>query len=182
MTTPQGCTNLKLKQASRRVARLYDAHFAAGPLQKTQYSLLSHVVKLAPLTAGELARHMQLDASTLSRNLQPLLQHGWVTLAPGTDSRQRIVEATAEGRRVRAQGQRLWKSAQLDLNARLGDQAVVALHAALDQLLAVLGDVASKAASEADTDRPSAADGADQPPKPSSTSRPSRAKIPAAIR
>ena len=67
---PQGCTNLKLKQASRLVARHYERYVAQTGLRNTQYSLLSHVVKLGPLRAGELAAAMRLDASTLSRNLQ----------------------------------------------------------------------------------------------------------------
>jgi DNA-binding MarR family transcriptional regulator len=170
---PQGCTNLKLKQASRLVARLYEAHLAAGPLKKTQYSLLSHVVKLGPITAGELAGWMQLDASTLSRNLQPLVQQAWVTVAPGDDARQRIVEATVLGRQVRVDGQRLWKRAQLDLNARLGESQVQSLHELLDRLVALLGAEPVPDVGPAP---------ADQPPKPARTSRPSTRKTPAATR
>ena len=75
---------------------------------------------------------MRLDASTLTRNLQPLLAQGWLQLGPGEDARSRLVEATAEGRAKRAEGQRAWKQAQLALNARLGAQRVAALHGLID--------------------------------------------------
>lgn len=137
---PKGCTNLKLRQLARVVTRHYDRHVAAVGLKNTQYSLLSHVVLLGPLRPGELARRMRIDASTLTRNLQPLVAQGWVRLEPGADARSRQVAATAAGRAKREQGQRAWKHAQLDLNRRLGAERVVALHALLDESMGLLED------------------------------------------
>lgn len=135
---PQGCTNLKLRQASRLVTRHYEAFVGPTGLKITQYSLLSHVVKLGPLRAGELAAAMQLDASTLTRNLQPLLHNGWVQMRPGADARSRIVEATAAGQALRSEAQRAWKRAQLALNDRLGAERVAGLHTLLDECIALL--------------------------------------------
>ncbi len=132
---PQGCTNLKLRQLSRAVTRHYDSYVARTGLKNTQYSLLSHVVLLGPLRPGELARHMKLDASTLTRNLQPLIVAGWIEIGPGTDERSRMVHATETGRRIRAEGQKAWKQAQLALNERLGAARVVELHALIDDCL-----------------------------------------------
>ena len=137
---PQGCTNLKLKQASRLVARHYESHVAPTGLRNTQYSLLSYVVKLGPLRAGELAAAMRLDASTLSRNLQALVDRGLVGVEPGDDARSRIVVATEAGLALRHDAQKAWKRAQLALNQKLGDDTVVALHTLLDHCMAVLAD------------------------------------------
>jgi DNA-binding MarR family transcriptional regulator len=124
-----------LRQLSRAVTRHYDAYVARTGLKNTQYSLLSHVVLLGPIQPVELARRMKLDASTLTRNLQPLLAHGWVTMGPGADGRSRTIAATEAGRAKRAEGQRAWKQAQLALNARLGDARVVRLHELIDACL-----------------------------------------------
>ncbi|WP_298834404.1 MarR family winged helix-turn-helix transcriptional regulator [uncultured Piscinibacter sp.] len=137
---PQGCTNLKLRQLSRAVTRHYDAYVTPTGLKNTQYSLLSHVVLLGPIRPGELAARMKLGASTLTRNLQPLIAAGWVEQGPGDDARSRSVVATDAGRAKRAEGQRAWKQAQLALNARLGSERVAALHALLDDCLAVLDE------------------------------------------
>lgn len=145
---PRGCTNLKLRQAARLVTRHYEGFIAPSGLKITQYSLLSHVVKLGPLRAGALAAAMQLDASTLTRNLQPLLQQALVRQRPGDDARSRVVEATPAGVALREQAQRHWKQAQLALNARLGTTRVAALHQLLDECLPLL-DGSDAAATDA---------------------------------
>ena len=134
----RGCTNQKLRQLSRAVSRHYDAYVSATGLKNTQYSLLSHVLLLGPVRPSDLAARMRLEVSTLSRNLQPLVAMGLISIGPGEDARSRLVEATEAGRAKRAEGQRAWKQAQLSLNARLGAERVAALHALLDDCLAVL--------------------------------------------
>ena len=138
VAAPRGCTNLKLRQLSRAVSRHYDAYVSATGLKNTQYSLLSHVQLLGPVRPSDLAAQMRLDLSTLSRNLQPLVALGWVSIGPGEDARSRLVEVTDAGRAKRSEGQRAWKQAQLALNARLGAERVAALHAMLDECLAVM--------------------------------------------
>jgi DNA-binding MarR family transcriptional regulator len=132
---PQGCTNLKLRQLSRLVARHYEAHVGPTGLKNTQYSLLSYVVKLGPLRAGELAAAIKLDASTLSRNLLPLVDKGLIEIGLGDDQRGRIVAPTLAGRALREEAQQAWKRAQLALNRRLGEERVAALHAVLEEAM-----------------------------------------------
>ena len=134
-TKPQGCTNFKLRQLARRVSQLYDAEVGKAGLKTTQYSLLSHVLRLGPIRPGELAAVMTMDASTLTRNLQPMVAAGWLELAPGDDARSRSVRITPAGRDKRAEAQRHWKAAQENLNRLLGGDSVHALHALLDESL-----------------------------------------------
>lgn len=137
---PQGCTNLKLRQLMRRVAQRYDAEVGQVGLKGTQYSLLSYVVRLGPVRPVDLAAAMNVDASTLSRNLRPLIAAGWVTLEAGEDARSRLVQATEAGREKRAEAQRRWRVAQESLNAALGPQRVIALHALIDEAMQALDD------------------------------------------
>ncbi len=136
--SPKGCTNLKLRQLTRRVSRLYDAQLAHSGLKTTQYSLLACVDSLGPLPPGEIARHLSMDPSTLTRNLQPLEDAGWVRVDAGPDARSRLVVVTETGRAKRAQARGHWKRAQLSLNRMLGDDRVAMLHELLDQLQATL--------------------------------------------
>lgn len=143
MNTPKGCTNLKLRQLTRLVTRHYDHYTAAAGLKTTQYSLLSHVERLGPIRPGDLARSMQMDASTLTRNMQPLVAQGWLRIGAGEDARSRLVEITDAGRAKRVEGQRAWKLAQLALNDRLGVERVAALHELLDDGIACFDDDAA---------------------------------------
>ena len=103
---PQGCTNLKLRQLMRRVAQHYDAEVGKTGLKGTQYSLLSYVAKFGPIRPADLAREMKIDASTLSRNLRPLIDAGLLSMGPGADGRSRLVSVTDEGREKRQEAQR----------------------------------------------------------------------------
>jgi DNA-binding MarR family transcriptional regulator len=132
---PSGCSSLKLRQLSRRVSRHFDRFLAEDGLKTTQYSLLSTIVLLDPVCPGDLAQHLQMDASTLTRNLRPLVAQGWAAMGPGEDGRSRWVTATPAGVAKRAQAQRAWKRAQLALNERLGVANVASLHALIDDCL-----------------------------------------------
>jgi len=135
---PQGCTNLKLRQLMRRVAQHYDAEVGKTGLKGTQYSLLSYVAKLGPVRPADLAREMKIDASTLSRNLRPLIDGGWIAMGPGTDGRSRLVSVTDEGREKRQEAQRRWRIAQEAINDIVGSRRVVQLHALIDECLELL--------------------------------------------
>ena len=137
---PRGCTSQKLRQLSRRVSQHFDRIVAASGLKTTQYSLLSHVVRLGPVQPGVLADHMEMDASTLTRNLQPLVVQGWVVVGPGDDGRSRFVSATPAGREKRVAAQRDWRRAQLAFNERAGDERVARLHALIDECMAAISE------------------------------------------
>ena len=135
---PQGCTNFKLRRLMRRVTHLYDAEMGAIGLKTTQFSLLSLIVLKGPMRPGEVARAMLLDASTVTRNLKPLVDAGWVNVTSGTDERSRTVAVTDAGRAKRQEAQRRWKVAQEKINSLLGIDRVLALHALVDDSLALL--------------------------------------------
>ena len=141
---PRGCTNLKLRQLMRRVAQRYDAEVGQVGLKATQYSLLSHVVKRGPIRPVDLAAGLNIDASTLSRNLKPLVAAGWLAQEAGPDARSRLVRATEAGRDKRTEAQRRWRVAQESVNAALGAQRVVALHALIDEAMQALDEAGAR--------------------------------------
>ncbi|GKS98292.1 MarR family transcriptional regulator [Acidovorax sp. SUPP3434] len=135
---PRGCTNLKLRQVTRLVTQHYDTEVGKTGLKTTQYSLLSHIQSLGPVRLGDLARAMRMDASTLTRNLRPLQEAGWVEAMAGEDARSRSVQLTDGGHAKRLEAQRHWRVAQEALNERLGMAHVAALHDLLDETVRLL--------------------------------------------
>ena len=132
---PLGCSNAKLRQLARRVSQHYDHKMGKIGLKATQYSLLSNVFRRGPIRPGNLARAMALDASTLTRNLKPLVAAGWLTIDAGTDDRSHLVALTRTGREKLTEAQRRWKVAQESLNDLLGVERVLALHELIDSSL-----------------------------------------------
>jgi DNA-binding MarR family transcriptional regulator len=122
----------------RRVAQHYDAEVGKTGLKGTQYSLLSYVAKLGPIRPADLALEMKIDASTLSRNLRPLIDAGWIAMGPGADGRSRLVSVTHEGREKRQEAQRRWRVAQESINDIVGNRRVVQLHGLIDECLELL--------------------------------------------
>lgn len=133
-----GCTNFRLRQLMRRVAHHYDLEMAKAGLKTTQFSLLSHVLKLGPLRPGDLAKAMKVSASTLTRNLKPLIDAGWLELSSGSDARSRSVSISAAGQVKREEARHRWKAAQDKLNQLLGLERVLALHGLIGESLELL--------------------------------------------
>lgn len=64
------CTNLKM--ASRVVGRAYDAFLAPFDLNVTQYAILVNVSRYQPVSQMKLAAHLNLERTTLYREVAPL--------------------------------------------------------------------------------------------------------------
>jgi len=128
---PLGCTCFKLRKLTRAMSRLYDQHMATVGLKTTQYSLLANAAR-APLPVAELADTLGMERTTLTRNLKPLLDAGWVVLKSGADSRQRIVTITPAGQAKVEQAYLVWRQAQLAFEQLMGRDAVRALNTQLE--------------------------------------------------
>lgn len=138
-TKPRGCTSFKVRQLSRRLSQFYDAEVSKSGLKTTQYSLLSNLARLGPSRPVDLAGELKMTASTLSRNLQPLIVAGLVAQTAGADARSRLVHVTPEGEEKRRKALAHWKTAQQKLNALLGVERVLALHLLIDESMELLG-------------------------------------------
>jgi len=132
------CTCFRLRRTARRVSQHYDHALAAAGLSVNQYSILRRS-EAAARTVGDLAETLGMDRTTLTRNLRPLLEAGWLVESRGTDGRQRLIALTAAGRQRIDLAMPLWRQAQATLQSRLGEHAVLRLHDDLDTLHAAMG-------------------------------------------
>ena len=96
MPFPSTCTCFRLRRAARQVSQVYDRELAAVDLSLNEYSILRRAEPL-PRTLGELAATAGMDRSTLTRNLKPLIEAGWLKETRGEDARQRVIAITASG-------------------------------------------------------------------------------------
>ena len=132
-----GCTCARMRKLTRRLTRIYDAHLAAQAIKVTQYSLLVNTAR-GERTLTEFAAELEMDRSTLSRNLAPLAAQGWVEIAVGADPRSRSIRITATGRRKLRSALPLWRKAQCEIESALGAKNVGELHQEIERALAVL--------------------------------------------
>jgi DNA-binding MarR family transcriptional regulator len=130
-----GCTCFKLRKLTRTMSRLYDQHLAQAGLKTTQYSVLVNAAREA-MPVSELAERLGTERTTLTRNLKPLIEAGWIVLAAGADSRQRIVTITDKGRARQQAAYPFWRTAQTEFEHLVGLEQVRLLHGQLDATLA----------------------------------------------
>ena len=130
-----GCTVFRLRKLTRRVTQHYDACLAPIGLRVTQFSLLSILLHNPPPTMLALAGRMEMDRTTLTRNLKSLVAARFVETVVGDDARTRVVAVTAKGRAAWNEARPLWRRAQNEVNAALGIDVVSDLHQILDASL-----------------------------------------------
>ncbi len=72
-----------------------------GPGDRASVALLSQLLTLGPVRAGDLAERACLDPSTVSRHLQSLEEDGYVRRTPDPeDGRATMTEISPEGRQL----------------------------------------------------------------------------------
>jgi len=84
---------------------------APSGLRITQFSAVS-VLLAGDLTINELSTAIDIDRTTLTRNLVSLERDGFVTIASGDDARKRVVSLTGRGTMAAQKAYELWKKAQ----------------------------------------------------------------------
>lgn len=125
------CLGLRSRKLCRMVTRIFDEALRELNLTATQFTLLAATAVKVSVRAGDLAAYLDMEKSTLSRNLNRLTERGLLVLAPGADARERQVSLTAAGEETLAQAFPAWQLAQEDVTALLGKEARTSLDAML---------------------------------------------------
>jgi DNA-binding MarR family transcriptional regulator len=107
-----GCACRQLRRAARAVTQLYDDTLRPSGLRITQFTLLVAVALGEPVPITRLADALDLDRTTLARDLKPLTGRGLLEITAGTDRRTRVVRLTRQGREAITRAYPLWQQAQ----------------------------------------------------------------------
>ena len=128
------CNCYSLRQATRRVTQLYDQALAPLDLRSTQFTLLSEIRRLGPISLISLAQVMVIDRATLGHNVRPLQSRGLLKLTVGQDRRSRELTLTKAGRAILTDAGRLWKQAQSRFESEIGHKEAGRLRALLHRV------------------------------------------------
>jgi DNA-binding MarR family transcriptional regulator len=123
------CLCLASRRAARALTRAFDRRLRPHGIRTTQFSILTMLLVRGPLPVGELAEHLGVERTTLTRNLALIEEAGWVDIRPGEDARSRVVAATKKARAAVTAALPAWRKAQQAAAAAVGRGGVEALHA-----------------------------------------------------
>lgn len=126
----EDCICFLLRSAARRASAFYTRHLQQIGLGLPQHSLVGMAAAFEkqngrPPTISELAQALDLDRTTMTRNLKPMVEAGYVTVEKasgrgfGQGGRAKAVRATKEGRMAYRAGVALWRQAQDEMIASL---------------------------------------------------------------
>jgi len=128
------CMCHKTRMAARAITRTYDEALRSTGLRATQIAVLAAVGARGAMSIQSLADQMEMDRTTLTRNLRPLEDGGYVLLAAERRHRSRMLSLTPAGQAALLEAVPLWEEAQRTIKRRLGPQRWPAVQEALAEL------------------------------------------------
>src|SRR5438128_1561742 len=130
------CVGGCVRKLNRMVSAIYDGALANAGLKTSQFSVLVSVANRKQARPAELTKHLQMDESTLSRNVDRMCARGWLRLVRDADRRSHLIEVTDKGQALIRKCLPAWQQAQEEVSQRLGPDSVAALRSALRKLSA----------------------------------------------
>jgi len=115
------CTAHNLRKATRAVSGLFDEAMRPTGIRISQFGVLVALALAEEATVSKLARLLDLDRTTMTRNLAPLERQGLVASAAGDDARNRHLRLTEEGKATLASALAVWQRVQARVVTGLGD-------------------------------------------------------------
>ncbi len=128
------CVGGSIRKLNRMVTAIYDGALASAGLKTSQFTVLIAVANREKARPSELTRFLQMDESTVSRNVERLCAKGWLRLEADDDRRSHLIEVTDKGQALIRQCLPAWQQAQADVTRRLGAENIAALRSALRKL------------------------------------------------
>jgi DNA-binding MarR family transcriptional regulator len=106
------CVAHQLRMLNRVVTGIYEDELRPLQLKVSQMVILVFTERRGQARAAELCRALQIDASTLSRNVERMRARGWLEEVRGEDHRSRPFRLTADGKKVLGDATLAWEQAQ----------------------------------------------------------------------
>jgi DNA-binding MarR family transcriptional regulator len=114
------CVCHNLRKTSRLMSQIYDDYLRPSGLKATQFSLLMTIRGFGEITVSRLAKHAVMDRTTVARNVQLLGKKNLVSVASGSDQRERVVSITETGAKALESALPMWEQAQGHIDEVLG--------------------------------------------------------------
>ena len=139
-TIAKTCIAGRLRLLNRVVTNFYDDALRPLGLKVSQLNILIVTAKLGLARPAQVCEILQLDVSTLSRNVKPLQAHGWLEVVPEEDARAQPFRLTPKGIRLIKKAVPAWEEAQRQAVELLGDEGIALLNKAAKRLASAKTD------------------------------------------
>src|SRR5437868_12200005 len=126
-TISRTCIAVRLRLLNRVVTNLYDDALRPLGLKVSQLNILVVTAKLGVAQPAQVCDLLQLDTSTLSRNVERMRAKDWLEVVPAEDARTQPFRLTAQGKKLLERAVPAWEQAQSQATELLGEDGVALL-------------------------------------------------------
>ncbi|KIU15579.1 MarR family winged helix-turn-helix transcriptional regulator [Mycolicibacterium llatzerense] len=134
------CLAVRVRLLGRAVTSLYDHALEGHGVSIAQVNLMAALGKAGPCSPARIGEVLQLERSTVSRNLGLLMKHGWVEAVSANAKGVREVALTLSGRKKIEAVMPEWRRAQQEAAELLGSGGVKAVRTLAVNVVRSLGD------------------------------------------
>ncbi len=138
-TIASECIAVRIRLLNRTVTGIFDEALRPLGVKVSQLNVLMVVAKRGPISPGEVGRRLNIEKSTLSRNVDRMRTRGWLKVSEGNSGRKQILELGPAGRTLIEKSLPFWKQAQAQTEAMLGQRGTQSIHRAANAVWAQLG-------------------------------------------
>jgi DNA-binding MarR family transcriptional regulator len=103
---------IKLREASNNITRIYDKALNSHHIKITQYSTLKSIEKLVNPSIQILSNKMNLERSTLVRNLNKLQNMNLISYEYENTSKSKVIRLTLDGNKKLTEAHVDWEKVQ----------------------------------------------------------------------
>jgi DNA-binding MarR family transcriptional regulator len=128
------CLARRVLLLTRTISGLYNEALRPLGLTVSQLNLLVIVAKRGPISPGAVAKQLNMDKSTLSRNVRLMEDHRWLSVSPGPSGRSQSLTIEPKGRKLIETAQPLWQGAQERARHLLGERGARSIYTTSDNL------------------------------------------------
>ena len=133
------CLAVRVRVLNRAITRTYDDALRPHGTTTGQLNVLTSIATRQPVPAGELARLLSMEISTLSRNARLLQQDGLIQIEQAERGNGRVLSLTDAGAEKLAKLRPAWRDAQRHAHELLGNAASEAIKQLVDPTFAKRG-------------------------------------------
>src|SRR3954469_2479419 len=129
-TISRTCIAVRLRLLNRVITNLYDDALRPLGLKVSQLNILIVTARLGLARPAQVCKILQLDVSTLSRNVKPLQARGWLEVVPDEDARAQAFRLAPQGERLIETAVPAWYRARPRAAELLGSDGIALLDKA----------------------------------------------------
>lgn len=114
------CLAMRVRFLNRSLTAIYDDAFRSLGITTGQVNMLVAIIKQESLTSRQLGDILNIEKSTLSRNLERMRKSAWIELTPPATGRAYSIKASRKGKALLRKVLPCWQNAQDDAVDLLG--------------------------------------------------------------